>query len=77
MLHVDAAKPCDDRPERWFPTTPAGIVTAKALCLSCPLILRCLRETLETEQMLGTTLHGIHGGLTPAERTKTSLKRIS
>jgi WhiB family redox-sensing transcriptional regulator len=78
MLHTDEPTPCQTRdPELWFSRKKADVANAKALCLSCPLRLRCLEEALETEALLGQSLHGIHGALTPAERTKTKLKRIA
>ena len=78
MLHTDEATPCNTvNPELWFSESPAAIVAAKALCLTCGLRLRCLEEVLETEEMLGMRLRGIHGALTPSERTKTTMKRLA
>lgn len=78
MLHTDEPTACQSQdPELWFSKTPSDIAKAKVFCLSCVQRLRCLEEVLETEALLGQRLHGIHGALTPAERTKTTLKRIA
>ena len=76
MLHTDDPTPCGPDPRLWFSTRQADILGAKALCLTCGQRLRCLEETLATEELLGQRLHGIHGALTPAEREFTTLRRI-
>jgi hypothetical protein len=61
--------PCFEAPEIWLSTTQKKIAQAKAGCARCPITEQCLRECLEYEALAGTTKIGVHGGLTPAERT--------
>lgn len=61
--------PCETNdPALWFSPVGDDITRAKQLCSSCPRISLCLEECLVTEDLLGTQLVGVHGGLTPAER---------
>ena len=79
MLHTDQPRPCSTDPEAWFPDSRdrAAIARAKAACLPCPRRLVCLEDAMQTEEMLGQQLHGIHGGLTPSERKRFKMKRIA
>lgn len=61
---------CSTNPELWYSPEPIDIQRAKQLCLACPRIELCLSEVLVTEDLLGHTLIGVHGGLTPAERNR-------
>lgn len=46
--------PCRDAdPELFFAETPAGVEAAKALCLDCPLRVRCLAEALGRREPCG------------------------
>ena len=59
---------CFDRSDVSFFPSPddrPGIIRAKALCASCPVVDDCLAFALETNQ-----IDGIWGGTTPAERVK-------
>ena len=75
MLHTDVLTPCTADPDLWFSRVGSNIRKAKALCRTCPVQLSCLENALETEEMLGHMLHGIHGALTPQERMKLRIKR--
>ena len=44
--------------------------TAVRLCRECPLARRCLDEVLETENLLGDTMKGIHGAKTEVQRKR-------
>lgn len=76
---VATAVPCYTmNPEIWFDTSRKGIAQAKSLCGICPRKLPCLEDTVTTERLMGSSIHGVHAGLTPAERRKLStVKRIS
>lgn len=70
--------PCTLDPEMWFSSDKAERQKAASLCRTeCPRVLKCLHEALATEKALGHTMHGIHGGLTEAQRRKTTLKHIA
>lgn len=79
MLHTDQPLPCSlVSPELWFSEDKDDQQQAKMLCKEkCPMILACLEDCLLQEEQLGTRLKGIHGGLTPAEREITTLKRTA
>lgn len=71
-------KPCDNEPERWVSTEPAVTAEAVAICKTqCPMRLACLGGTLETEKDLGHRLIGIKGGYTPAQREKSTFKKVA
>lgn len=61
---------CEQQPELWFSSEPEDIQRAKQACLPCPRRELCLSECLVTEDLLGHQLVGVHGGLTPLERTR-------
>nr|WP_245866126.1 WhiB family transcriptional regulator [Rhodococcus kyotonensis] len=60
----------------FFPTgdeySAASIADAKSVCLRCPVSKECLRHAL-----LNREQHGIWGGLTPSERRRTRLPRLT
>jgi predicted RecB family nuclease len=62
--------PCEQNPGLWYSPDPVDIQRAKQTCRSCLRRELCLSETLETEDLLGMQLVGVHGGLTPAERNQ-------
>lgn len=68
--------PCKEDPELFFSNRKKDIARAKAKCQTCKIMLICLERTLETERDLGHQLHGVHAGLTKAERANTTLTRI-
>lgn len=77
MLHTDAPLPCSFDPELWFSRQKADIVAAKKACGRCPYQLRCLEDVKQTEELLGHQLHGVHGGLTPPERRRLTIRKIA
>lgn len=79
MYVIDSETPiaCRDiNPEIFFSTRKYDIEQAKAFCRSCPIMLACLENALEFEQIAGERQHGVQGGLTEAERAQTTLRRI-
>lgn len=54
---------CAGTADDMFPTTTAGIATAKAYCRACPSVERCLQWALDTGEDTG-----VWGGLTENER---------
>lgn len=78
MLNTDKPTPCmQQNPELWFSKRKADQLRAKNFCLSCPVILQCLEDALETEKLMGQSLHGIHAATTPEERQTVRVKRIA
>ena len=78
MLNTDQPTPCSTSgdPEMWFRKRDQK--KAKALCQTCPQLLECMRQTQETEALLGCRLEGVHGGMTKAEREGIeSVRRIA
>lgn len=72
------SKPCNDRPERWVSTDPKVTAEAVDICKTqCPMRLACLAATLDTERDLGHRLVGIKGGYTPAQREKSTFKKVA
>lgn len=43
----------DNDPEMWFPTTPADVDFAKALCRTCPAMTECLAGAIERQEPWG------------------------
>ena len=66
----DGHLPCEQDPAAWFSPEPATIQRAKHGCSLCPRREDCLTQALATEELMGHTLTGVHGGLTPAERNR-------
>ncbi|WP_302050745.1 WhiB family transcriptional regulator [Rhodococcus kyotonensis] len=62
--------------EMFFPSgdeySGASIEDAKRVCGRCPVTRECLRHA-----MLNGEQHGIWGGLTPSERRRTRLPRLT
>lgn len=75
MFTSDEPLPCSAEPELWFSNRIADIRTAKAACMDCPFQEACLRQTLETEKLMGHRMHGVHAGFTADERTKIEMKQ--
>jgi hypothetical protein len=67
---------CASDPEVFFKKDKRSVATAKGLCGSCRIRLACLENALDYERTSGEQLLGVHGGLTPAERTNTTFRRI-
>lgn len=55
---------------KWFPDICAGPMAdeARMVCAGCPVRVTCLTSELRIERAARTAIHGIWGGLTPAER---------
>ena len=70
MLSSQLDLPCKSDPDLWFSTLKSNIVKAKRQCYGCPMKAACLAQVDELETQLGQTIHGVHAGLTPAERRK-------
>ena len=77
MFANESVLPCSSDPELWFSGVKSKIERAKQLCHTCPRMLACREQALETQQLMGTAPLGVHGALTPAERTKLLLKRTA
>jgi WhiB family redox-sensing transcriptional regulator len=45
--------PCTDDPDLFFAESPQDVETAKAMCLDCPVRLRCLAGALERREPWG------------------------
>lgn len=69
--------PCHEDPEIFFSKRKAHVEKAKRLCAGCRIQLICLEQALDFERLAGEKMHGIHGGLTEAERANTKLTRIA
>lgn len=69
-------RPGED-PELWFSSARSKIELAKLKCSNCPVVLSCLHTALEFEAQSKTTLLGVHGGTTPSERRKMTMKKIA
>jgi hypothetical protein len=76
----DFVPPCRDGrvdPDIFFSERKSKIEWAKRICGSCRIQLICLDNALEFEKLSGERLHGVHGGLTEAERADITLTRIA
>ena len=77
VIDTDVVIACRDTdPEIFFSTRKRDTERAKAFCGSCRIRLACLENALEFEKISGERLHGVQGGLTEAERGRTTFRRI-
>jgi WhiB family redox-sensing transcriptional regulator len=53
MVRQAARLPCMDDPDLFFAESPQDVETAKAMCLDCPVRLRCLAGALERREPWG------------------------
>jgi WhiB family redox-sensing transcriptional regulator len=53
LVRQAARLPCMDDPDLFFAESPQDVETAKAMCLDCPVRLRCLAGALERREPWG------------------------
>jgi WhiB family redox-sensing transcriptional regulator len=53
LVRQPARLPCTDDPDLFFAESPQDVETAKAMCLDCPVRLRCLAGALERREPWG------------------------
>lgn len=56
---------CSGRTDLFYSDTPEHIERARAVCGTCPLVIRCLALALSRPER-----HGVWGGMSAAERTQ-------
>lgn len=78
VIDGDFTPPCASNPELFFSSKIEDVVRAKNHCkFDCKIQLLCLYQALDFERLAGERMHGIHGGLTEAERANTTLTRLA